>query len=238
MSIEICKYCEAKIDTDFNAEHEEECRESQPYSIVWDLETSGFIAPEAKILEIGCFIIRGDEVERKHWVLNHGIEIPEKIVEITGITQEIIEAEGRDPKECFDEFLPLFKDCEKNVTHNGVKFDIPFLVTSAADLLGWDTNQKDTVEGLIRRTAFDTAVHFKAKKLEMSQMEKEHFINFAERVMSIRAYGVKFNLGLCCEEEGINLDLVQHRAMADVELTNALYKKINANHGKIETQEV
>jgi len=135
--------------------------------IVWDLETSGFVAPECKILEIGCFIVRGEEVERKHWVLNNGIEIPEKIVEITGITQAIIDAEGRDPKECMQEFLPLFKLAKKNITHNGVRFDIPFLVNFSADLFGYTDIEKMAVTNLIRSTAFDTAVHFKAKKLDM-----------------------------------------------------------------------
>lgn len=203
----------------------------EKYSIVWDLETTGFVAPKAKILEIGCFIIRGDEIERKHWVLNNNVEIPEHIVEITGITQEIIDAEGRDPKECLEEFLPLFKDCEQNITHNGIKFDIPFIVAYAVDVLGWSEEQKEKVENLLKLTAYDTAVCFKAKKLKMARMEKEHFINFAERVMSVRAYGVKFNLGLCVEESGIKLDLVQHRAMADVELTHAIYKTIKQeNH--------
>lgn len=200
----------------------------EKYNIVFDLETTGFVAPAAKILEIGCYIVYEDgEIEKKHWVINNHIEIPERITEITGIDQAIIDAEGRNPKECLDEFLPLFKGCEKNITHNGIKFDINFLVNYAADVLEWDTEQKETVRRLLNLTAFDTAVHFKAKKLDMVQMDKEHFLNFAERVMSVRAYGVKFNLGLCIEECGIKIDLVQHRAMADVELTHALYKYIH-----------
>ena len=109
--------------------------------IVWDLETTGFVAPECKILEIGCFIVRGEEVEQKHWVLNNNVEIPEKIVEITGITQAIIDAEGRDPKECLLEFLPLFKACKKNITHNGVRFDIPFLIETANQILGFSAEE-------------------------------------------------------------------------------------------------
>ena len=198
----------------------------QPYYIVWDLETSGFVAPACSILEIGCFIVRGEEIERKHWVLDNKIEIPERIIEITGITPEIIEKEGRDPKECLEEFLPLFKNCTKNITHNGIRFDIPFLTNYAASVLGWDDEQKENVVSLLRLTAYDTAVEVKAKKLDMSMMDDEHFINFADRVMSVRARGVKFNLGLCVEELGIKLDLVQHRAMADVELTHEVYKKI------------
>jgi len=198
----------------------------EKYDIVWDLETSGFEAPECKILEIGCFIIRGEEIERKHWVLNNNIEIPEKITEITGITKEIIEAEGRDPKECLEEFLPLFWKCNKNITHNGIKFDIPFLVNYAASILGWTEDNKTAVKLLYRLTAFDTAVYFKAKKLGMEQKPSEPFPVFSDRVMDVRAYGVKYNLGLCVEELGIKIDVKQHRAMADVELTHAIYKTI------------
>lgn len=194
--------------------------------LVFDLETTGFVAPESKILEIGCFIVRGEEVERRHWVLNNNCEIPEKITEITGITKEIIEAEGRDPKECLQEFLPLFKRCKKNVTHNGVRFDIPFLVEYSAHVLAFQPNEKMAVTNLIRSTAFDTAIHFKAKKLNMEPYFRESFVQFADRVMSVRAFGIKYSLGLCVEELGIKKDLVQHRAMADVELTHEVYKLI------------
>lgn len=198
--------------------------------LVWDLETTGFVAPEAKILEIGCFIVRGGEVERKQWVLNNNIEIPEKIVEITGITKEIIEAEGRDPKECLQEFLPLFKECKQNVTHNGIRFDIPFLTDFAADLLGFQPHEKSATLQLLRSTAFDTAVYFKAKKLDMAPYFREHFWQFADRVMAVKAYGVKYTLGLCVEELGIKHELVQHRAMADVELTHEIYKVISSQN--------
>lgn len=194
--------------------------------IVWDLETTGFVAPECKILEIGCFIVRAGEVERKHWVLNNKIEIPANIVEITGITQAIIDEEGREPIECLQEFLPLFKRCKENITHNGVRFDIPFLTEYAADLLKFEPKQKAAVVKLLRSTCFDTAVHFKAKKLGMGQRPDEPFVQFADRVMMVRAFGVKYSLGLCVQEMEIKTDLIQHRAMADVELTHELYKII------------
>lgn len=194
--------------------------------IVWDLETTGFVAPEAKILEIGCFIVKDGTVEQKHWVLNNQCDIPEKITELTGITKEIIEAEGRDPKECLLEFLPLFKRCKKNVTHNGVRFDIPFLLDYSAHVLEFTPEQKMATTNLIRSTAHDTAVEFKAKRLELQPFFRESYIQFADRVMSVRAYGLKFNLGLCCDEAQIDrTGIVQHRALADVDLTYRLYQK-------------
>ena len=94
-------------------------------------------------------------------------------------------------------------------------------------MLGWKREETDAAKTLCRSTAFDTAVHFKADKLGTKMADSETFLRFADRVMSQRVYGLKFNLGLCIEESGIKIDVVQHRAMADVELTHALYKKIS-----------
>lgn len=218
-----------------DAEQKEEVVAST--TIVWDLETTGFVAPEAKILEIGCFVIRDGEIERKHWVLQNNVEIPDKIVEITGITKEIVEKEGRDPKECLLEFIDVFTGCDMNITHNGIKFDIPFFVNYAADVLGWTLEYKTKVEATMWESAFDTAVHFKSKKLGMEQELwcNESYLSFAKRVLNARKKGVHYNLGLCVEEAGIELDLVQHRAMADVELTYELFKTIEDGNSKHRT---
>lgn len=192
--------------------------------IIWDLETTGFNAPECKILEIGCLIVRGTAVESKHWVLNNQVEIPAVITEITGITKEIIEAEGRDPKVCLEEFLPLFEKCKVNVTHNGVRFDIPFLVETVNQIFSYTQEQKMAITNLIRSTAFDTAVKFKAEKLNMVPQWRESYIQFADRVMNTRAFGVKYSLGLCVQELGIVSNEKAHRAMADVAMTYEVYK--------------
>lgn len=195
--------------------------------IVWDLETTGFVAPECKILEIGSLIITGDVAEEKHWVLQNNCEIPEKITEITGITKAIIDAEGKDPKECCTEFLALLKRAKKNVTHNGVRFDIPFLTNYVADLLALTPEQKKEIVDDLELGAFDTAVHFKAKKVGRVQREGEPFIEFAKRVMDVRAFGVKFNLALCAQESNIDLTgIVAHRAMADVLVTHKIYQTL------------
>jgi len=225
MSMEYCKKCDKQVDTDLDAEHFDEHLKID--YIVWDLETTGFVAPESKILEIGCFIVRGDEIERKHWVLNNDVEIPEKITEITGITQDIIDKEGRDPKECLLEFLPLFKECKRNITHNGIKFDIPFLVAYLEDVLECTEEQKYATKDLINSTAYDTATYYKAKELGIEEGDYDTYFNFADNVMRQRVSGLRFNLGFVCDELGVDRsNITQHRAMADVELTHEIYKKI------------
>lgn len=198
---------------------------------VWDLETTGFVAPECKIIEIGLMVKYkdSDELMARSWVLNNECEIPEKITEITGFTKEMIDKDGRDPKECINEFLPYILQAPKNITHNGIKFDIPFLVAYVADLLGYSEDEKTALSELLRSAAYDTAVHFKAQKLGMIPDTGEHFDLFADRVMNVRAYGVKFNLGLCCEENNVDMSKITlHRALGDVAMTYELYKLISA----------
>lgn len=196
--------------------------------IVWDLETTGFVAPESRILELGALIFKNGKAVKRHWIFQNNCEIPEKITEITGITKEIIDADGRDPAECLHEFLAFVFNAKKNVTHNGIRFDIPFLVAYAADVLKHTAEESLELRQRLESTCFDTAVHFKAKKLGMGQMDHESFIEFGKRIMEIRAYGVKYNLALCAEEMKIDLTGIKaHRAMADVEVTHKIYQAIN-----------
>ena len=195
--------------------------------IVWDLETTGFVAPESKILEIGALVVSDGVVEQKHWVLDNKCEIPANIIEITGITPEIIAAEGRDPIECLEEFLPLIHATERNVTHNGIKFDIPFLTAYASHVLEMSGQETSVLRAQLRGTAFDTAVHYKASQLHMQPFEGELYSDFAERVMSQKVFGLKFNLGLCCDQYQIDrTGVIQHRALGDVDLTMRLYQRM------------
>lgn len=196
--------------------------------IVWDIETTGFVAPESKILELGALVVSADgSVEQKHWVFDNKCEIPANIIEITGITPEIIAAEGTDPVANLREILPLLYSAKKNVTHNGIKFDIPFFTAYTAHILELSNEAREDVQAQLRRTAFDTAVEFKAQRLKMIPKHEEAYASFADRVMSQKVFGLKFNLGLCCDEHKISREgIVQHRALADVELTMRLYKKM------------
>jgi len=188
--------------------------------IAWDLETSGLDPSTDKILEIGAIkIVDGEAVEEKSWLLNHEIDIPEIITEITGITKETIEKDGIDPKVALDEFLEILCSLDANLTHNGYRFDIPFL------LHGISEDQRSTNESKIVNGCVDSAVLYKARALELEQRWNENFIDFAGRVMDIRAYGVKYNVTHCCNELGIEVSNT-HRALGDIELTNQIYKKL------------
>lgn len=77
----------------------------------------------------------------------------------------------------------------------------------------------------IMNNFIDTAVMMKAKKMNEDRDWNETYLQYAQRIMKQKVFGLKFNLGTCCEELEIPND-GQHRAMSDVKLTNEVYKKI------------
>ncbi len=196
--------------------------------LVWDLETSGLDKEKCKILEIGCMqVIAGEPTERMSWILNYGIEIPEEITKITGITPELIAEKGIDPRQAMDEFLPLISNAGAHLTHNGMRFDIEWLSWHMAKTLGWTVGRHKEFLGSVRARAIDTAVFVKAGKLGMIRGWDETFEVFSSRVMNTIAKGVKYNVGICCEELGIDkTPFAQHRALGDVELTHLIYRKL------------
>ncbi|MBF0154198.1 MAG: DNA polymerase III subunit epsilon [Magnetococcales bacterium] len=94
--------------------------------IVLDTETTG-ISPEAghRILEIGCVELVGMRPgERRQWYLDPEREIPEEVIQIHGITQEMVVGK---PKfaEIAHEFLEFIQD-DPLIIHNAA-FDLGFL---------------------------------------------------------------------------------------------------------------
>lgn len=197
--------------------------------VVWDLETSGLDPVQDKILEIGAIVIKnGEKVSEHNWVLNNKIEIPAKITEITGITKEIIDREGIDPVQALVEFEELIShNGYTNLTHNGIKFDIPFFAEQYHQLMHTSIEARDNLKRILFSKSVDSAVMVKANKLKAVRKWNENFYQFAIRVMDTKAFGVKFNVGLCCEEMDISREgMVQHRTGADTYLTNEIYKKL------------
>jgi DNA polymerase III epsilon subunit-like protein len=196
--------------------------------IVWDLETSGLSGAKDKILEIGMFKVEnGEVVEEKRWVLDNKIDIPEEITRINGMTSSIIKMEGRDPKECLEEFLEYVRDSKANLTHNGIKFDIGFLVEQTMQILNWELGRVEKLKNHLEGTAIDTAVIYKGAKIcKLERMWNETFYQYGRRVMDTIIPG-KYNLGWCCDELGVDRsNVVQHRALGDVFLTHEVFKKI------------
>ena len=94
--------------------------------VVFDFETTGFNAGGAdSIIEIGAVKIKdGVIIERYDELINPGRKLPQKIIDLTNITDEMLE--GKDNEEtAVKKFVEWFKDLPM-VAHNA-KFDISFL---------------------------------------------------------------------------------------------------------------
>ncbi len=94
--------------------------------VVFDFETTGFNAGGAdSIIEIGAVKIRNGEILEKYdELINPGRPLPQKIIDITNITDEMLE--GKDNEEnAIKRFIAWFQDCPM-VAHNA-KFDVSFL---------------------------------------------------------------------------------------------------------------
>ncbi len=197
--------------------------------IAWDLETSGLDPVESKILEIGAVKVdNGEIVEQKSWLLNHKITIPPVITKITTITKTLIDTEGVDPSEAVNEFLSWFDTFGwTNLTHNGFRFDIPFLVQAVFTDGIHKMGETDKIKENLYRNGIDTAVLYKAKGINMERYWNENFAQYAARVLDTRAPGVKFNVAHCCKELKIDTANMQmHRALGDIYLTKQIYEKM------------
>ena len=94
--------------------------------VVFDFETTGFNAGGAdSIIEIGAVKIKdGMIIEKYDELINPGRPLPEKIVEVTNITDSML-ADKDNEENAVKRFVEWFGDCPM-VAHNA-KFDVSFL---------------------------------------------------------------------------------------------------------------
>lgn len=200
--------------------------------VCWDLETSGLDSQFNKILEIGAVHWKGEEIVRqKNWILKHrGVVISKTIIDITGITQELVDAEGVNPKEAVDELLSWLSDVQwKNLTHNGFRFDIPFLLEAMTSDSTFDYSEREEIKKLLYKNGYDSAALYKGRALGMKQKDGEAFMHFAKRVLDTKAFGVKYNVAHCCKDLNIDTSNMQmHRALGDIHLTNRIFQKMRS----------
>ena len=208
--------------------------------IVWDLETSGLDPKADLILEFAAIEYKdGVEFKRDEFLINHpGFEVPEKITQITGITTEMCRNDGLPFEMALQMVYEILSRGLPHVTHNGLRFDVPFVLTALGrgglpigkhldGLTGgeWSELEHMMYKQMMYKQMIDTAVLFKAGKLNMPRRYNESFSEWGNRVMETKAFGLKYNVGVCCDELNIPIT-TQHRALGDVLLTNEIYKKL------------
>jgi CRISPR-associated protein Cas2 len=94
--------------------------------VVLDIETTGLSCQSDEIIEIGALCIVNDEPQEEfHALVKCARSVPKAVVELTGITDEELEREGRAPEEVLGELITFFGD-QTIVSHN-VAFDMNFI---------------------------------------------------------------------------------------------------------------
>lgn len=198
--------------------------------IVWDLETTGLDPNTDKIVELAALtVVEGIVTQTHSVILNNGIDIPAQASAVHGITREMCEAEGADPKLALLDLAQMLLNNPANLTHNGFKFDIPFLIANLKST-NIDPQLITALEQHLYDTGIDTAVLYKARNMvpPMMRSSEESFKQFADRVMAVRVYGLKYNVAHCCQQLGIDTaSITLHRALGDITLTNLIYRKLN-----------
>lgn len=120
--------------------------------LVFDTETSGiplFSEPsddprQPHVVDIACslFDATGLEIDRYDTIINPGVEIPEEVARLHGITTEIAQTEGCEPSEAFDRFIDLWQRSTVIVGHN-VSFDLRMVRILGARVTGekWENHR-------------------------------------------------------------------------------------------------
>lgn len=120
--------------------------------VVFDLETTGLNPERNKIIEIGAIRVNRDSSHHDIFstLININSRVPAKITEITGITTEMLQAEGSTLEESLDAFLSFIGDL-RLVSFNA-EFDVSFinaaLATCSKPALG---NQTSCALNMARR---------------------------------------------------------------------------------------
>jgi len=137
--------CESYFVNDLVPALNGECNESfDGEFIVFDYETTGFSSTNDRITEIGAVLVKnGEIVDTFSSFVNPHKPIPQKVVELTGITDEMV-ASAPDESEIIPKFLEFCGD-RLMIAHNA-PFDISF-TRAAAGRLGIPFNNPylDTV---------------------------------------------------------------------------------------------
>lgn len=100
--------------------------------LIFDFETTGLDPYHDKIVEIGAILLEKKTdnqfgiVKELNVLIKQDLPLPDKIVEITGITDELLFAEGITEKEAFMKFQELYTNDCLLVAYN-IAFDYGFL---------------------------------------------------------------------------------------------------------------
>ena len=187
--------------------------------LVFDFETTGLNTDTDRIIQVGlCIVSEGTVVGRFEWLVNQNVEIPREATRIHGISTDDIRTRGIAPHDSAVRIHDAMKRAPTCIGHNIHRFDVPFLLAESRRL-GF---QPPDCEQFI-----DTVAIFKGRKLGMSRNPAESPKAYADRVLSVRAPGLKYSIPTCLAELGIEAGTARlHDASHDAYLTHLIFQTL------------
>jgi|CXWL01.1.fsa_nt_gi DNA polymerase III epsilon subunit family exonuclease len=132
--------------------------------IVFDLETTGLNAGTHEIIEIGAIKVNknSNHHDSFQYLIKPKKKIPKRATEINGITQEMVDLDGRDSGEVIKEFIDFIGD-HRLVAYNS-DFDMGFLKIAAAEH-GYKITNKSSCALKMARRAWPGLKSYKLESL-------------------------------------------------------------------------
>jgi len=189
--------------------------------LVFDFETSGLDPGRDRIIQVGVCIVRdGSVISTDGWLVNQSVRISAEARAVHGITENDIQARGIPPQDSLARLFALMGQAAGCVGHNIHRFDVLFMFSEARRL----GLQPPGVEDFV-----DTAALFKGWKLGCRKGPKETNRAYAERVLSMKAFGLKYSIPACLKELRIDSKLVKaHDAAGDAYMTHLIYERLKS----------
>ena len=203
------------------------------YAVV-DLETTGLDCWDDLIIEIGVCLARpGLNPETDSVLVEIDRTLPDKIVQLTGITDRDLAARGIS----IDDALAWLVERAQGlplVGHNIIRFDRAFLVEAArrhrraVEEGAYPRRVIDEVDDRPARRFIDTMGLYKGLKLGQYPREGESHWEYVQRILDTRTpAGLRYSLAAACQELGISTARVRaHRAHGDVVQNQKLFEKL------------
>ncbi|MGA2141092.1 MAG: single-stranded-DNA-specific exonuclease RecJ [Brevinematales bacterium] len=103
---------------------------SETYNIeivFFDIETTGLNLSKDEIIEIGAIkVINGVKISEFQALIKPSSNISAEITALTGITNEMLEKDGKPVAEVLEKFVRFIEGC-RLVGHNSIEFDLKFI---------------------------------------------------------------------------------------------------------------
>lgn len=180
--------------------------------VVYDFETTGFVAGTHQIIQVAVHVEQDGESYQKCWHVQCPDGVPERITELTGITNAHCER-GETMRQTAERLWEIMRPDLPDlllIGHNAMVFDNTF----AEHLFAHELSRHVS----LGRFTHDTCAWTKAHKMcnpifSIASMGNE---SWQKALLNMRPTGIKSNLLAACEYYGVPCEQDGHMADVDV----------------------